>query len=223
MGRPRHSNMGSATTFPLTAEEQFERELGVFRTEAQTAAQFFYGFLAIHAAARAQKPIAPENRSNVRQNRACSLVLRERIELSTSPLPRECSTTELPQRAGRLGCAKLRPRQAPRSCHRGGASASAHRCPAACAPVGLARKPGGSEHWRLEVQFNPMTQRDKSEAPQRSGRTDRLRAALRENLKRRKVQAKGRAREPGPESAENPGREPSAPPPAGPGPGKAAG
>src|SRR5215470_4591952 len=29
------------------------------------------------------------------------MVLRERIELSTSPLPRECSTTELPQRAGR--------------------------------------------------------------------------------------------------------------------------
>ena len=26
------------------------------------------------------------------------MVLRERIELSTSPLPRECSTTELPQR-----------------------------------------------------------------------------------------------------------------------------
>jgi hypothetical protein len=26
-----------------------------------------------------------------------NLVLRERIELSTSPLPRECSTTELPQ------------------------------------------------------------------------------------------------------------------------------
>ncbi len=26
-----------------------------------------------------------------------SLVLRERIELSTSPLPMECSTTELPQ------------------------------------------------------------------------------------------------------------------------------
>lgn len=26
------------------------------------------------------------------------LVLRERIELSTSPLPMECSTTELPQR-----------------------------------------------------------------------------------------------------------------------------
>lgn len=28
------------------------------------------------------------------------MVLRERIELSTSPLPRECSTTELPQRTG---------------------------------------------------------------------------------------------------------------------------
>ena len=28
------------------------------------------------------------------------MVLRERIELSTSPLPRECSTTELPQQAG---------------------------------------------------------------------------------------------------------------------------
>ena len=27
------------------------------------------------------------------------VVLRERIELSTSPLPRECSTTELPQPA----------------------------------------------------------------------------------------------------------------------------
>ena len=35
------------------------------------------------------------------QNNAL-LVLRERIELSTSPLPRECSTTELPQQAGRL-------------------------------------------------------------------------------------------------------------------------
>jgi hypothetical protein len=31
------------------------------------------------------------------------MVLRERIELSTSPLPRECSTTELPQRAGSAG------------------------------------------------------------------------------------------------------------------------
>ena len=31
------------------------------------------------------------------------LVLRERIELSTSPLPMECSTTELPQQVRRPG------------------------------------------------------------------------------------------------------------------------
>ena len=30
------------------------------------------------------------------------MVLRERIELSTSPLPRVCSTTELPQHTGRM-------------------------------------------------------------------------------------------------------------------------
>lgn len=30
------------------------------------------------------------------------MVLRERIELSTSPLPMECSTTELPQQCGRV-------------------------------------------------------------------------------------------------------------------------
>ena len=39
------------------------------------------------------------------------MVLRERIELSTSPLPRECSTTELPQR--RKGKGGIRP-EAPR-------------------------------------------------------------------------------------------------------------
>ena len=37
------------------------------------------------------------------------MVLRERIELSTSPLPRECSTTELPQQENhfRAGFATL--------------------------------------------------------------------------------------------------------------------
>jgi hypothetical protein len=38
-------------------EEQFERELEVFRTEAETAAQFFYAFLAIHASAGAEKAV----------------------------------------------------------------------------------------------------------------------------------------------------------------------
>ena len=35
-------------------------------------------------------------------NQKCEMVLLERIELSTSPLPRECSTSELQQRRGRL-------------------------------------------------------------------------------------------------------------------------
>jgi hypothetical protein len=41
----------------LSVEEQFERELEIFRTEAETAAQFFYAFLAIHASAGARKPV----------------------------------------------------------------------------------------------------------------------------------------------------------------------
>ena len=42
------------------------------------------------------------------------LVLQERIELSTSPLPRECSTTELLQRLKARGLQKR-----PASCHSG--------------------------------------------------------------------------------------------------------
>ncbi len=59
------------------------------------------------------------------------MVLRERIELSTSPLPRECSTTELPQlaRPARRGRrARCRPMGRPRRCR--GAS-----CGALCATV----------------------------------------------------------------------------------------
>jgi hypothetical protein len=67
-----------------------------------------------------------------------------------------------------------------------------------------------------------MAQRGKSGAPARSDRADRLRAALRENLKRRKVQAKGRAQEARPESPENHESGPSGPAPAGLGPGKGA-
>jgi hypothetical protein len=40
------------------------------------------------------------------------MVLRERIELSASPLPRECSTTELPQRLGDPGPPKAGMRRA---------------------------------------------------------------------------------------------------------------
>ncbi len=65
-----------------------------------------------------------------------------------------------------------------------------------------------------------MTQCGKSGVPPRSDRADRLRAALRENLKRRKAQAKGRAREPGAQSAESPEEGTSGPPLAEPEPGK---
>ena len=44
------------------------------------------------------------------------LVLPDRIELSTSPLPRECSTTELRQRSDVRDCGV--------PCHRGGTAAS---------------------------------------------------------------------------------------------------
>lgn len=43
---------------PVNAEDvQFERELEIFRTEAETAAQFFYAYLDIHASAGADKSI----------------------------------------------------------------------------------------------------------------------------------------------------------------------
>ncbi len=51
------------------------------------------------------------------------MVLPERIELSTSPLPRECSTTELRQRFGQSGLALSRNVGA--FCHRGQGMASA--------------------------------------------------------------------------------------------------
>jgi len=54
-------------------------------------------------------------------------------------------------------------------------------------------------------------------------RAERLAAALRENLKRRKAQAKGRAGESGSESPENPEEGLSGPVPAGPGTDRGAG
>jgi hypothetical protein len=40
-----------------TPDERFERELEVFRTEAEASAQFFYADLAVHAVAGDQKPV----------------------------------------------------------------------------------------------------------------------------------------------------------------------
>src|SRR5256885_12181769 len=41
----------------MTAEQQFERELEIFRTEAEAAAQFFYSYLAIHEVAKRQRRV----------------------------------------------------------------------------------------------------------------------------------------------------------------------
>ncbi len=38
-------------------EAQFERELEVFRTEAEAAMQFFYAYLTVHAVAADHKPV----------------------------------------------------------------------------------------------------------------------------------------------------------------------
>jgi hypothetical protein len=54
----RRQRLGAITTHSTgSVEEQFERELEVFRTEAETAAQFFYAFLAIHASAAAEQKV----------------------------------------------------------------------------------------------------------------------------------------------------------------------
>ena len=56
------------------------------------------------------------------------MVLPDRIELSTSPLPMECSTTELRQHAREQNRPR-RPRQAGGSCHKGPSGASTGRVP----------------------------------------------------------------------------------------------
>lgn len=56
-----------------------------------------------HSQAHVYHPCVPDRRQKDQKSQIVvpdqrdKLVLRERIELSTSPLPRECSTTELPQ------------------------------------------------------------------------------------------------------------------------------
>src|SRR5262245_2192375 len=124
------------------------------------------------------------------------------------PLPRECSTTELRQlfRA-------LTPRRTCRAgdaCHKGvgGASTGKHgRCGTEMGVLGMRRnlshslRPGASVAAGGPPWLKPaMT--DKSQ--KRDTRAQRLGAALRENLKRRKAQARGRgsaAEEPGQSAA----------------------
>ena len=84
-----------------------------------------------------------------------------RIELRTSPLPRECSTTELRQH------------------RRGFPAASKSRWNAAILAI------------RASVA-QPFTMTDRPRDQQKENRARRLSAALRDNLKRRKAQAKER-------------------------------
>jgi AbiU2 len=53
----RRRNRRAAAKPNVATDAQFEHELEVFRTEAETAAQFFYAYLAIHAAAGAATSI----------------------------------------------------------------------------------------------------------------------------------------------------------------------
>jgi hypothetical protein len=55
MARKRRTR--AATVQSANAVQEFERELEVFRTEAETVAQFFYAYLDIHACAGAEKQI----------------------------------------------------------------------------------------------------------------------------------------------------------------------
>ena len=98
------------------------------------------------------------------------MVLPVRIELTTSPLPRGCSTTELRQR--------VLNRNAGDACHTGQKQASAE---ATCAFTPRV------EH-RGTVIVN-----EAAENKAKINREQRLSAALRENLKRRKVQARARS------------------------------
>src|SRR5690606_27543625 len=106
------------------------------------------------------------------------LVLPERIELSTSPLPRECSTTELRQRDA------------------GGDAAPGRG--ASTAIEGLAAQPR-LQPVRLCVSVAAMaTHRTPETLAEEAERKRRLAEALRENLRRRKAQARGRRTEGGP-------------------------
>jgi AbiU2 len=53
----RKERQAAAIHSTIALDQQFEHELEVFRTESETAAQFFYAFLAIHASAGPDKSV----------------------------------------------------------------------------------------------------------------------------------------------------------------------
>ena len=101
------------------------------------------------------------------------MVLPHRIELWTSPLPRECSTTELRQhRRGWIADVPGRIR------------------------AGTARSLPQGRPWRNLLPEPPKAQPAVTETPKdpkKARRAQRLSAALRDNLKRRRAQAKKRS------------------------------
>ena len=110
------------------------------------------------------------------------MVLPVRIELTTSPLPRECSTTELRQQArvtrgsqnswnyAAILAIGAMPAQA--------SGPKVRHCRGAVGVLGI---------WAMAATIKT------GKADQRAARKVRLAAALRENLKRRKQQARRRA------------------------------
>ena len=117
------------------------------------------------------------------------LVLRERIELSTSPLPMECSTTELPQ---------------PGTTRRG-----ARRQGGGLVPWDARRGKRGLRDPARNGMDHGMTANSPPEsappaatnraAERKRQQAERLASALRENLRRRKEQARVRAGAPDPD------------------------
>jgi hypothetical protein len=106
------------------------------------------------------------------------MVLPERIELSTSPLPRGCSTTELRQRLGGVR-RYTRPRR-------------------------LTRKAGRLSLHAAMTDTTGTPHLTPARRAERAARDKRLAAALRANLQRRKEQARARTDDETPASARKP-------------------
>ena len=111
------------------------------------------------------------------------MVLLERIELSTSPLPRECSTSELQQPGGRLIRLK-----------RWAAQLVFALFPGAFAPSGYGHRWTVLTACAREGRMDDKN-RKKAAAKPAQTREERLKAALKSNLQRRKAQARARKTE----------------------------
>ncbi len=122
-------------------------------------------------------------------------MLRERIELSTSPLPRECSTTELPQPLECGGFCHIEPGSARRSGVRERMLGQTGRRPGKQPIPALPCR----SRWIVIAGQNhtpdrAMANEDREKAGPK-GRAQRLAAELRANLSRRKAQARERSRD----------------------------